>query len=309
MIGIAAGLSRLEDGDEEYLFLTDPEQEEWLRPYLEGPCRPLHPRRSLRAASRAGDRAGAARAGPGRSAPGGSSAARTGRWRRSGADVIHFPFQDAFITEVPSLYQPHDLQHLHLPELFSRWAYERRERIYRAHCERAQAVVSMTSWGRRDLIESYGLAEEKVWVVPGASVLPEYPAPTQEYLEEMSARLSLPASFLLYPAKPGHTRTTCGCSRRSLCSASEPGRRSRWSARGAPAGDFDGVRDRARDLGLDGDDDLPGLRQPKGAPRPLRARDRRSSSRAASRAGGCRSARRSPPASRSPPPRPPACRT
>ncbi len=39
VIGLAGGLSRLDDGDEEYLFLTLPEHDEWLRPYLGGPCR------------------------------------------------------------------------------------------------------------------------------------------------------------------------------------------------------------------------------------------------------------------------------
>jgi hypothetical protein len=37
VIGLAAGLSRLDDGDEEYLFLTHPEEDDWIsRPG--GPC-------------------------------------------------------------------------------------------------------------------------------------------------------------------------------------------------------------------------------------------------------------------------------
>src|SRR5687767_11697426 len=39
MIGLASGLSKLGDGDEEYLFLTYPDAAEWLRPYVHGPCR------------------------------------------------------------------------------------------------------------------------------------------------------------------------------------------------------------------------------------------------------------------------------
>ena len=38
VIGVASGLSRLGDGDEEYLFLTHPEHDEWLQPYLSGPA-------------------------------------------------------------------------------------------------------------------------------------------------------------------------------------------------------------------------------------------------------------------------------
>ena len=160
VIGLAAALSRLEDGDEEYLFLTHPEQDDWIRQYVFGPCRLLHSRRSyLNRRSRAVARAVIERV-PG---IGVRFAVRPsdGTVERAGADLIHFPFQDAFTTEVRSLYQPHDLQHLHLPELFSGWERARREAIYRTHCERAALVVAMTSWGRRDFIESYALKYER----------------------------------------------------------------------------------------------------------------------------------------------------
>jgi glycosyltransferase involved in cell wall biosynthesis len=200
VIGLAAALSRLGDGDEEYLFLSHPEQDDWLRPYVSGPCRLIHPRRSypnrrLRAVSR-----GIAERVP---RVGVNFAVRSGDGTMEGAgvEVVHFPFQDAFTTEIPSIYQPHDLQHLHLPELFSSWERARRERVYRAHCDRARLVVAMTSWGRRDFIESYGLSPGKVAVVPGGSVLREYPAPTPDDLDSLRKRLSLPEAFLLYPAQ------------------------------------------------------------------------------------------------------------
>jgi glycosyltransferase involved in cell wall biosynthesis len=59
----------------------------------------------------------------------------------------------------------------------------------------------MTSWGRGDFIEQYGLPPEKVTVVPGGSVLSEYPAPTPDDLDSLRAGLSVPESFLLYPAQ------------------------------------------------------------------------------------------------------------
>jgi glycosyltransferase involved in cell wall biosynthesis len=200
VIGLAAALSRLEDGDEEYLFLSHPEHDDWIRGYLGGPCRLLHPRRSyLNRRSRAVTRGLIERL-PG---IGVNFAVRPsdGTVERAGVDVMHFPIQTAFTTEIPSIYQPHDLQHLHLPELFSGWERARREAIYRTHCERATLVVAMTSWGRRDFIQSYELAPEKVAVVTGGSVLREYPAPTQADLDRLRSRLSLPESFLLYPAQ------------------------------------------------------------------------------------------------------------
>jgi glycosyltransferase involved in cell wall biosynthesis len=203
IIGLATALARLPAGDEEYLFVVHPEQEEWIRPYLSGPCRILGSRMEY----------------PGQ--PGLIREIRNGLRRRSsfhsrlrreinrsdgtveraGVEVMHFPFQEAFLTDVPSIYQPHDLQHLHHPELFSDYERERREVVYRTHCERAALVVAMTSWGKRDLIRQYGLPAEKVGVVPGGSVLFEYPDPSEEDLDRIRERLALPETFLLYPAQ------------------------------------------------------------------------------------------------------------
>jgi glycosyltransferase involved in cell wall biosynthesis len=262
IIGIASGLSKLGEGDEEYLFLTHPEHEEWLLPYLGGPCRVLHPRLGYaRRRGRALRKAAIERIpviGPRHSVR-----SSDGTIEAAGVDVVHFPYQDAFTTEVPSLYQPHDLQHLHLPELFSRWQYQRRETIYRAHCERAEAVVTMTSWGRRDLISSYGIPEEKVWVVPGASVLPEYPAPSAGELDDIRARLSLPESFLLYPAQPWPHKNYERLLEALALIRERTGEVIPLVCSGARAPAFGRVRDRARELGLEATTILPGFVSPK----------------------------------------------
>ncbi|MDX6617028.1 MAG: hypothetical protein QOD60_2119, partial [Solirubrobacterales bacterium] len=200
VIGLATALSKL-DGDEEYLFLTHAGEDDWLTPYLSGPCRTLQTRRS-----RPNRRARALVRGVLERLPevGTRFAVRPtdGTIEESGAHVVHFPFQDAFATGVPSIYQPHDLQHLHLPEMFSDWQRRRREVIYRFHCARASTVVTMTSWGRNDLIEEYGLAPEKVAVVPGGSVLEAYEDPSPADLDAIRDELALPDHFLLYPAQP-----------------------------------------------------------------------------------------------------------
>ena len=45
LIGIAAGLSKLDDDEERYLFLANPEEDAWIRPHLGGRCELLHPGR------------------------------------------------------------------------------------------------------------------------------------------------------------------------------------------------------------------------------------------------------------------------
>jgi glycosyltransferase involved in cell wall biosynthesis len=201
VVGLAVGLSKLTDGDEEYLFLTHPDEDGWLRPHLSGPSRLLHTRlefpgqgglgRSLRRGIRNRRPLSAKR----------ELLSSDGTIERAGVDVIHFPMQEAFLTDVPSIYQPHDLQHLHLPGLFSERERARRELVYRTHCERATLVTMMTSWGREDLIRQYGLPPEKVAVVTWGSVISEYPAPIEADVERLRASHGLPESFLIYPAQ------------------------------------------------------------------------------------------------------------
>jgi glycosyltransferase involved in cell wall biosynthesis len=201
VVGLAEALSKLDDGDEEYLFLVHPDEDGWLEPHLSGPCRLLHTRMEypgqlgLARGLRRGLRNRNPFAGP---APLQRS---DGTAERAGAEVVHFTMQEAFLTEVPSIYQPHDLQHMHLPQMFPAAERERRERVYRAFCEQAELVAVMTEWGKRDLIAQYGLAPSKVAVVPWGSVLADRPPPSADEQARTRERLGLPERFIFFPAQ------------------------------------------------------------------------------------------------------------
>ncbi len=211
IIGLADGLCRLPDGDEEYVFLTYAGADEWLRPYLRESHRlvAVPPKldtassspsqRLLKLLSRA--RNGACRL-----------SRLTERWsvqvpRSDGtveslnADIMHFTMQGAFLTNVPSIYHPWDLQHRHLPQLFSRrdWIY--REVTYPAFCRQARLVAVASAWTKRDLMRHYQLRDEKVQVVPVGPVLAAYPTPTPDDLEAARRKFSLPPAFAFYPAQ------------------------------------------------------------------------------------------------------------
>src|SRR5689334_25171984 len=104
MIGLAHGLSLLDDGDEEYLFLTSPADPQWIAPYLSGHC---HVLTSAGAHDPPRWRAALADVAPLRNAWEVVSpiiGARSipiprsdGTIERVGADVIHFPQQSAFL--------------------------------------------------------------------------------------------------------------------------------------------------------------------------------------------------------------------
>jgi glycosyltransferase involved in cell wall biosynthesis len=208
IIGLASGLSKLADGDEEYHFLTYAGADAWLRPYLQGPCRLLQ-------GSEAPESPiiknllkakfsfllpmwhhSVALLGLGRK----QLRASDGTIERAGIDIMHFTKQYAFLTNIPSIYQPQDLMHLHLPECSNPRERFERENIYRASCHQARIVAVMTEWGKEDLIKQYGLPRDKVAVVPYAPLLPAYPEPSDDQITRIKEKFSLPPAFIFYPA-------------------------------------------------------------------------------------------------------------
>lgn len=209
VIGLASGLSRLE-GDEEYLFLTTPEHESWLQPYLTGRCRAINTRRrpSLTGALRrfAGNHARPLAEALGNWPPlAGSSTIRIpssdGSVESAGVDVMHLTSQYGFFTEVPTIYHPHDLQHLHLPQYFTPRNRAKREIYYRGLCAQARLIAVSSAWTKTDLITQYGLPPCKISIVPLAPLLSEYPTPNDAALARTRSHFSLPERFVFYPAQ------------------------------------------------------------------------------------------------------------
>ena len=116
-------------------------------------------------------------------------------------DLVHFVAQSAFITDVPSIFHPHDLQHVHLPEFFTRPQRRRREVDYGTFCRRAAMVAVTSEWVRRDVPTHFELQPENVCVVPWAPPTLAYTAPDDATLAAVSRRLDLPTRFLFYPAQ------------------------------------------------------------------------------------------------------------
>ena len=208
-IGLASGLAQLQGEDEEYIFLAYKDSVEWLRPYL-------------------GDRShllfdGSAPRPPGwkqrarRFAPFARTAWHTwpllatlGRAKipessrvieRAGIDVMHFAKQSGFLTRIPSIYHPHDLQYVHLPEYFTPRDRRALDVAYRTLCAQAEIVSVASHWVKRDVVTQYGLEKDKVKVIPLAAPLSAYPEPSQAELRRTSLDLLLPDAFLFYPAQ------------------------------------------------------------------------------------------------------------
>lgn len=124
-----------------------------------------------------------------------------GALEQAGVALVHFTTQSGFLTSVPSLYQPWDLQHRHLPQFFTPRERLAREILYRTLCKQAVLVVAASVWGKHDLMRHYGLPASKIVVVPGAPVLTAYRTPSSADLAAIRHRFALPEAFLFYPAQ------------------------------------------------------------------------------------------------------------
>lgn len=217
------------DGVEEYVFIGPYEDPEWMRPMLPpglqivrgpkfmtpggwqndrleplkrslGPVRPIA--RGMKRLLAPQSRARAVSAEPNTVKPPRSETSRA-FFQSLGCDVIHFPFQSFEVCGIPSVYNPHDLQHLHLGEFFSAAETLRRERLYPAACRAAHTVVVASQFVKHDIVERYGVESGKVQVIPWAPApLPKRLNHSDESLgREVRRKYDLADKpFALYPA-------------------------------------------------------------------------------------------------------------
>ena len=210
LVGLATSLSALTDGPERYLFVGLEGHDDWLADHVSGSAQLIHESKPFGSRSRSAIRHGLASI-----SPGGARFWRQVRPRSLEVvpprpdpfveslrpNVIHMPFQKGFLASVPSIYHPHDLQHLHFPAFFPAQLRAWRELWYRELCARAALVAVSSSWTKADLVAKYQVDPQKIAVVPLAPMTEAYPAPSEETIGETAAKLDLPKTYVFYPAQ------------------------------------------------------------------------------------------------------------
>lgn len=214
LMGFVSGLSDLDDDSTEFILVMTPRDPDWLAPYasdgfsvvtkpwdnridqgvtwakqLLGPLtriveplvRPLlHEARHMATAQ----------------VPDASDF-----YRSLDVDVVHFPTQKYTFTDVPNVYNPWDLQHLHFPEFVTNREYERRETVYRTGCQESDAIDVLSKATKRDLHDEYGIPSEKVFVMPPAPPIKIHGTVSQNQVTTVITEFNLPESFAFYPAQ------------------------------------------------------------------------------------------------------------
>lgn len=206
VISLATALSSLRDcrPGEEFIFITLESAGDWLDAHVSGPCRLYKiPRNWKSKLSRTpiGPVAKAAQQlvrnlfPP---APAGILSS-DGTAERLGAAVIHFPTQEGYLTSLPNIYQPHDLQHLHLPQYFPPADLTWRNLAYPRYCTKADIVLVESSWTKEDVAKQYNITPDKIVVSPFPPATRDYREPAAEEVEALKHRLRH-ENFIFYPA-------------------------------------------------------------------------------------------------------------
>ena len=117
-----------------------------------------------------------------------------------GCDVVHFPHQRFVSCNLPSIYNPHDLQHLHFPEFFAPSDLVRRDFVYRSGCQLARTVAVSSRWVKEDIIQHYQVDPAKIQIIPWAPPTEAYKNPSSRDLDQVKQKYNLRKPFALYPA-------------------------------------------------------------------------------------------------------------
>jgi glycosyltransferase involved in cell wall biosynthesis len=113
---------------------------------------------------------------------------------------MHFPTQWFVLCALPTIYNPHDLQHLHYPQFFTPQQLAWRETVYPAGCRHAHTVAVGTQWIKDDVVRQYGIDPDKVQVIPWASPTQFYKEPASRQPSAIAQRYQLERPFAIYPA-------------------------------------------------------------------------------------------------------------
>lgn len=109
------------------------------------------------------------------------------------ADVVHYPFtaplpgpprRQAWVTTL------HDVQHLELPNLFTKADLAYRRHYYEGAARRADAVITVSEFAKRSLVEHVGIPAERVHV-----------SHLGVDMNRFQPHLGRRENFLLYPAR------------------------------------------------------------------------------------------------------------
>jgi glycosyltransferase involved in cell wall biosynthesis len=89
--------------------------------------------------------------------------------RRNPVDVLHVQYTAPPLAPCPVVATIHDLSFEHLPETFNRRSRAQLRLTVRRTARKAAQILTLSEFSRRDIIDTYSIAPDRVSVTPGAA--------------------------------------------------------------------------------------------------------------------------------------------
>ena len=116
--------------------------------------------------------------------------------RRHRADLLHVQFTAPPFAPCPVVATIHDLSFEHLPETFNRRSWMQLRLTVRRTARMAAHIITPSEFSRRDLVETYNVAPERVSVTRAAAAPHFRPAPPQA-VAEVKRRYGIEGDYVL----------------------------------------------------------------------------------------------------------------
>jgi glycosyltransferase involved in cell wall biosynthesis len=89
--------------------------------------------------------------------------------RKRPVDVLHVQFTAPLVPPCPVVASIHDLAFEHLPRTFKRRSFMQMRLTVRHTARRAAHIITLSEYSKRDIMQTYGIAPERITVTPAAA--------------------------------------------------------------------------------------------------------------------------------------------
>ena len=116
--------------------------------------------------------------------------------RRRPVDLLHVQYTAPPFAPCPVVTTIHDLAFEHIPETFKRRSWMQLRLTVRRTARAAAHIITVSEYSKRDIVETYGVAPERVTVTPEAAAPHFSPAPPAE-VERVRRRYGIEGEYIL----------------------------------------------------------------------------------------------------------------
>jgi glycosyltransferase involved in cell wall biosynthesis len=117
--------------------------------------------------------------------------------RKNPVDVLHVQFTAPLIAPCPVVASIHDLAFEHLPQTFKRRSSMQLRLTVRHTARRAAHILTVSEYSRRDIMQSYGIAPQRITVTPAAARASFAPVTDEKELASVRALYGIEGDYIL----------------------------------------------------------------------------------------------------------------